>query len=194
MTQKLKFDQNFYLKYFFLLLCFEINKLILNSVAQIHKGSSNCKGEDSLSNCPRFLILSNASSKVKVLPKFMICYNFFHFGHFANPCKKQGCKIFKRRSTLLSKTINTHSTTWHLPENPSSARPRNRIHHHRLIKALCLQTQLHPTIQIQHDVLLSTAFIKLCDTNNHEQAVCSVLESVVCDYRESVLAVIFENL
>lgn len=121
MTQKLKFDQNFYLKYFFLLLCFEINKLILNSVAQIHKGSSNCKGEDSLSNCPRFLILSNASSKVKVLPKFMICYNFFHFGHFANPCKKQGCKIFKRRSTLLSKTINTHSTTWHLPENPSSA-------------------------------------------------------------------------
>ncbi|CAK1593093.1 unnamed protein product [Parnassius mnemosyne] len=63
----------------------------INSNKQF-KGCYNCNGDHNLGSCPQFLALSN-EARLKLLSSYKICYNCFKSGHFANHCKKPGCKI-----------------------------------------------------------------------------------------------------
>ncbi|XP_041976443.1 uncharacterized protein LOC121731154 [Aricia agestis] len=145
----------------------------------------NCKGDHSLSNCSNFLGLSN-EARLKLLAGYKVCYNCFHPGHFANRCKKQGCKFCKRRHNTLVhlddfKGSNTHNERGHLPVSVSSssaAQPPTKSSGSN-DKNLTLSVKLSPSCDVkQHDdVLLSTALIKLFDANNREHIVRAVLDS-----------------
>ncbi|XP_049878912.1 uncharacterized protein LOC126375875 [Pectinophora gossypiella] len=88
-----------------------------------------CKGNHTLTDCSSFLALSN-EERLKLVPTFKICYNCLTAGHFANRCRKQGCKICKRRhNTLLHTTeyksiANAHNENVHLPYNEPSTSSR----------------------------------------------------------------------
>ncbi|KAJ0172949.1 hypothetical protein K1T71_011125 [Dendrolimus kikuchii] len=60
----------------------------------------NCKGNHNLNSCSHFLALTN-EARLKLLPSYKICYNCFRTGHFANQCKKPGCKLCKRKHNIL---------------------------------------------------------------------------------------------
>lgn len=72
-----------------------------------------CKGDHNLAQCPQFLALS-VDARLKLLPSYKLCFNCFRSGHFANMCKKPGCKVCKRRHNVL---IHSSSDKGHLPEN-----------------------------------------------------------------------------
>lgn len=71
-----------------------------NKAASPVKSCPRCKGDHCLSNCSQFLALSN-TARLQLLPNYKICFNCFHGGHYANHCKKPGCKICKRKHHTL---------------------------------------------------------------------------------------------
>ncbi|XP_061717936.1 uncharacterized protein LOC133525635 [Cydia pomonella] len=64
------------------------------------KPCPKCKGDHCLSNCAQFLALSN-TVRLQLLPNYKVCFNCFRGGHYANHCKKPGCKICKRKHHTL---------------------------------------------------------------------------------------------
>lgn len=64
------------------------------------KPCPRCKDDHCLSNCSQFLALSNAA-RLQLLPNYKVCFNCFRSGHYANHCKKPGCKICKRKHHTL---------------------------------------------------------------------------------------------
>ncbi|XP_063361532.1 uncharacterized protein LOC134650505 [Cydia amplana] len=64
------------------------------------KPCPRCKGDHCLSNCAQFLALSN-TARLQSLPNYKVCFNCFRGGHYANHCKKTGCKICKRKHHTL---------------------------------------------------------------------------------------------
>ncbi|XP_048007553.1 uncharacterized protein LOC125242701 [Leguminivora glycinivorella] len=76
------------------------------------KPCPSCKGDHCLSNCAQFLALSN-TARLQLLPTYKVCFNCFRGGHYANHCKKPGCKICKRKHHTLihvSEGIHNRST------------------------------------------------------------------------------------
>ncbi|XP_059055493.1 uncharacterized protein LOC131849430 [Achroia grisella] len=97
-------------------------------------------------------------------------------GHFANLCKRPGCKICKRRHNTLIHAANDHhirnenrvvSETTHLASSSTTAASDN----------VTLAANMSSYNKIQCDVLLSTALVKLYDKNNHEHIVRAILDS-----------------
>ncbi|XP_059054462.1 uncharacterized protein LOC131848562 [Achroia grisella] len=134
-----------------------------------------CKGDHSLTGCPQFLALS-IEARLKVLPSFKVCFNCFRVGHFANLCKRPGCKICKRRHNTLIHAANDHhirnenrvvSETTPLASSSTIAASDN----------VTLAANMSSYNKIQCDVLLSTALVKLYDKNNHEHIVRAILDS-----------------
>nr|XP_053600617.1 uncharacterized protein LOC128669669 [Plodia interpunctella] len=75
-----------------------------------------CQGEHALNNCPQFLALSN-EARFETLPSFKVCFNCFKSGHFANTCKKPGCRICKRRHNVLVHVAESKSVMNTPPDN-----------------------------------------------------------------------------
>lgn len=149
-----------------------------NNTEMSRKVCPKCNNDHSLSNCPQFLALSN-DARLKLLPTFKICFNCFRSGHYANKCKKLGCKLCKRRHNTLvhtdSKctvvnTINNDSNNLSASSSLSSATTdTNNV----ALSANMASSRDHT----QRDVLLSTAQVKLRDNNGGVHIVRAVLDS-----------------
>ncbi|XP_049884023.1 uncharacterized protein LOC126379357 [Pectinophora gossypiella] len=134
-----------------------------------------CKNDHNLSQCPQFLALTN-EARLKLLPSYKVCFNCFRSGHFANHCKKPSCKICKRR----------HNTLIHLSE----PRTNNNVQNQN-VTSIETEPSLPPPPPLntlsanvtssgdtkQHDVILSTALIKVYNDDNREYIVRAVLDS-----------------
>lgn len=74
--------------------------------SSISKCCPNCNNEShNLVNCPQFLSLT-PNARLKSLFRYKICFNCFRSGHYANHCKKPGCKLCKRRHNTLIHVTN----------------------------------------------------------------------------------------
>ncbi|XP_052758555.1 uncharacterized protein LOC128202398 [Galleria mellonella] len=133
-----------------------------------------CKGDHNLANCPQFLALS-IEARLKLLPSYKVCFNCFRAGHFANLCKKSGCKICKRRHNSLIHVTSDQPvrnenkiTSVNTPSASTSSVASHNV---------ALTTHISNYNKVQCDVLLSTALIKLYDDNNREHIVRAILDS-----------------
>ncbi|KAF9413413.1 hypothetical protein HW555_008350 [Spodoptera exigua] len=140
-----------------------------------------CHSNDhTLNNCPQFLALS-IDARIKLLPTYKICFNCLRSGHFANKCKKAGCKLCKRRhntlihvdskNNIIANTHSGNSSNNNLSSSsvPSATTDANNV----TLSAHIASSQGHT----QRDVLLSTALIKLRDHTGCVHVVRSVLDS-----------------
>ncbi|KAF9424739.1 hypothetical protein HW555_000040 [Spodoptera exigua] len=140
-----------------------------------------CHSNDhTLNNCPQFLALS-IDARIKLLPTYKICFNCLRSGHFANKCKKAGCKLCKRRhntlihvdykDNIIANTHSGNSSNNNLSSSsvPSATTDANNV----TLSAHIASSQGHT----QRDVLLSTALIKLRDHTGCVHVVRSVLDS-----------------
>ncbi|KAF9412464.1 hypothetical protein HW555_009034 [Spodoptera exigua] len=152
-----------------------------SSIETAPKVCPKCHSNDhQLNNCPQFLALS-VDARIKLLPTYKICFNCLRSGHFANKCKKAGCKLCKRRHNTLihvdstDKIIaNTHSGNSSNNNLSSSSVPSaTTVANNVTLSAHIASSQGHT----QRDVLLSTALIKLRDHTGCVHVVRSVLDS-----------------
>ncbi|XP_060804621.1 uncharacterized protein LOC132902670 [Amyelois transitella] len=131
-----------------------------------------CKGNHFLYNCSQFLALT-AEARLNLLPGYKVCFNCFRRGHFANSCKKPGCKVCKRRhNTLIHVNQQARRGNSSPSEISSSASPPQPASNDTNDVALSAN------VRNGHcEVLLSTVLIKLYDNNNREHIVRAVLDS-----------------
>lgn len=144
------------------------------------KPCPHCDGNHHLNNCSNFLALSN-SKRLQLLANYKVCYNCFRPNHYANHCKKPGCKICKRKHNTL---IHVAETT---PKLAASSPVQSRAHDvsapvdsqspTAADSSANLALSASITASSQRDVLLSTALVKLYDANNHEHIARAVLDS-----------------
>lgn len=130
-----------------------------------------CKGDHNLTNCPQFLALT-VEARIKLLPTYKLCYNCFRTGHFANMCKKPGCRVCKRRhNTLIHMTTGQPAHNSNVSENiPVTPAKQSST----AVNDVALSANIS---QSQCDVLLSTALIKLYDDKGRDYVVRAVLDS-----------------
>ncbi|KAL0831492.1 hypothetical protein ABMA28_002289 [Loxostege sticticalis] len=154
-----------------------------------------CQGDHTLDNCPQFRALS-PEARFKELPAFKVCFNCFRTGHFANTCKRPGCKVCKRRHNTLVHVAEFKPTTSKHDESPSKSvnatSSSNTLH--LPVSTADNSVTLSANIASSHgdvpscEVLLSTTLVKLCDSNNREHIVRAVLDcgSTSCLMTESI--------
>lgn len=142
------------------------------------KSCPKCNEDHKLYNCPQFLALSN-DARLRLLPNLKICFNCFNGGHYANHCKKPGCKICKRKHHTLVHVIDSNSKPVlqrerteraPLPPSPAQTNSESNIN-------LTLSANVTLAAHRQDEVLLSTALIKLYDLNCHEYIARALLDS-----------------
>ncbi|KAF9412441.1 hypothetical protein HW555_009044 [Spodoptera exigua] len=154
-----------------------------SSIETAAKVCPKCHSNDhTLNNCPQFLALS-IDARIKLLPTYKICFNCFRSGHFANKCKKAGCKLCKRRhntlihinskDNIIANTRSGNSSNNNLSSSsvPSATTDANNV----TLSAHIASSQGHT----QRDVLLSTALIKLRDHTGCVHVVRSVNKSIL---------------
>lgn len=142
--------------------------------ARSTRSCSKCNGEHTLNNCPEFLALS-VDKRLQSLQNYKICFNCFRSGHYANQCKREGCKICKRK----------HHTLIHVAEpipkpepNPSSGTDSDQEPETKPPLAMTGNLTLSASVAAgQNEVLLSTALVKLVDAHNREHLARAVLDS-----------------
>lgn len=88
-----------------------------------------CSGDHKLNSCPEFLALTN-EMRLQLLPSYKICFNCFDSGHYANRCKKLGCKICHRKHNTLvhitghkSKSLSTNCMSPRAESNKTCGHP-----------------------------------------------------------------------
>lgn len=144
----------------------------------------NCHSEHALVNCPSFLALSNAE-RYKQIQSYKICFNCFATDHYANRCRKPGCKTCKRKHhSLVHLTdqqirtsdacasdqqfqVNNVNEPPPRPAAPSTAAP---------IAPVTLSARL---VDPQHEqtVLLSTALVRVYDIHGCVHTARAILDS-----------------
>ncbi|KAH9640414.1 hypothetical protein HF086_018080 [Spodoptera exigua] len=161
-----------------------------SSSTDINKLCPHCKGDHVLSSCSQFLALS-IDARLKLIPNYKVCYNCFHTGHFANRCRKPGCKVCKRRHNTLIHSDNkgastsrdnnvAHSSTPHSirTSSPTDAVARTNVTANNLtLAADVVGSSCGERKQHCGGVLLSTALIKLCDQYDRQHIVRALLDS-----------------
>lgn len=158
-----------------------------NTSTSSMKPCPNCNDDHYLNNCPKFLALSS-DARYKLLPTYKICFNCFRSGHYANSCKRPGCKVCKRKhhslihinefgaSKQLSMSVPTATA-----ECDSSNRTNNVVPTVTSAEnaSVTLTGSITTTCEKsgQCDVLLSTALVKLYDCDNREVIARAILDS-----------------
>lgn len=157
------------------------------------KPCPNCNGEHYLNNCPNFLALSS-EARYKLLPNYKLCFNCFRSGHYANSCKKSGCKVCKRKHHTLihvnefSVRQSTASVSANCDNGNNASESSQSIksqpsvvpsssHNPSVVLSGTVMTTNENSGQGQCDVLLSTALVKLYDSNNREVIARAILDS-----------------
>ncbi|XP_030036229.1 uncharacterized protein LOC115451946 [Manduca sexta] len=106
-----------------------------------------CNGDHYLNTCPQFLALS-IDERMSVLPKYKVCYNCFHRGHYPKNCKRSGCKVcnYKHHNIL---TINRRIARLIVdgPKCPHPRVPTTARLPLTLTRLHCQQILLHIRIQ-----------------------------------------------
>lgn len=159
----------------------------------VDKSCPYCKGEHELFECPQFTCLTN-EQRLKSLPDLKVCYNCFRKGHYANKCKRTGCKICKRKHNTLihlelasrqpignNNTPSRQPTSNNDPPSPQAllaltetGETSNDNHDVTLSARVSLDAKATGCVQ---EVLLSTALVKLHDAHNREHVARAVLDS-----------------
>lgn len=148
------------------------------------KPCPKCDGDHNLSRCSQFLALSN-EERLNLLPTYKVCFNCFKSGHYANHCKKQGCKVCKRKHNSLihvaasRQNVNLNNC---LPQPAEVRVPTAASQPLAAAGQVTLSTSINASPSHSHSldeqvVLLSTALIKVYDRNNREHIVKAVLDS-----------------
>lgn len=147
----------------------------LNPAVFKPKKCQKCSGDHKLSSCPEFLALS-CEARLQILPSYKVCFNCLSVGHYANNCKKAGCKICRRK----------HHTLVHVAEH---SKFKNTLSVHKTVNGndtgnnAIMSTQpnqsanLSLTAKIEHSVLLSTALVNVIGENNIVYTARALLDS-----------------
>lgn len=134
-----------------------------------------CSGEHQLNTCPEFLSLSN-DARLQLLPTFKVCFNCFAKTHFANNCRKQGCRICKRKHSVLVHVTNKQKATVH-GEHTDDVSVTPATDQNNLTLSASVSSATVDVNRRCGDVILSTALVKLYDSNNREHIGRAVLDS-----------------
>lgn len=149
-----------------------------------------CRSDHHLNNCSQFLSLS-INERKQALMNFKICHNCFRSGHYANQCKRPGCKICKRKhNTLIHVNDKSNAQGQHPSlgsDNrsqppppppqlsiPSSARAADFTGSDVTLSANVTASALS---EVKSEVLLSTALVKLYGQDNKAILARAVLDS-----------------
>ncbi|XP_037299367.1 uncharacterized protein LOC119190762 [Manduca sexta] len=147
-----------------------------------------CNGDHYLSTCPQFLALS-IDERMSVVPKYKVCYNCFHRGHYPKNCKRSGCKVCNyKHHTLIhntnykSKHINNKSKHRSIGSersevSPSAGAEDCAVTPNAHSVALSANLTAHSHTSNLPDILLSTALIRCYDNNNKEHIARALLDS-----------------
>jgi hypothetical protein len=152
----------------------KVNETNISSSNAVIKSCPKCNMEHSLQQCSQFLALSNGD-RLNSLSNYKVCFNCFKPGHYANHCKKSGCKICKRKhNTLIHVSDFNKSSTYSRVSSAVAGKP------------LILNEEPNTTVTLScvaksrsgdNDVLLSTALITVYDINNDPHIARAVLDS-----------------
>ncbi|CAG4976903.1 unnamed protein product [Colias eurytheme] len=136
-----------------------------------------CGGGHRLSTCPQFLALSN-EARLQLLPTLKVCFNCFSKSHFSNNCKKQGCRICKRKHSVLIHVADKQKPVVHGERHDDniSATPSTVDQNNLTLSASVSSASLDRKSR-RGDVILSTALVKLYDSNNREHIGRACLDS-----------------
>lgn len=149
-----------------------------NNVPGLGKLCPKCNGEHRLNVCPQFLALST-NERLLLLPSFKICFNCFSAGHYANHCRKTGCKVcHKKHNTLVHSADHKHKPA---PTEYSSVnldKPYEQSSQQSQSSNLTLSASVSAAPRgDQADVILSTALIKVYGNNNREYIARVIFDS-----------------
>lgn len=144
------------------------------------KPCPQCKGDHALKNCSQFLGLTN-EQRLELIPQYKVCYNCFGSGHYSNRCKKDGCKLCKRRHNTLVHVSDikgsTISSQGSINDSDDGGAKDSSTTQPSQTSNLTLTTYCVDTpSEMQQDVLLSTAFVKVVDADGHERIIRALLD------------------
>ncbi|XP_059052238.1 uncharacterized protein LOC131846836 [Achroia grisella] len=141
-----------------------------NNNISIIKPCPKCKGEHQLLSCPQFLALTN-EQRLELIPQIKVCYNCLRPGHYSNRCKKNGCKLCKRKHNTLIHVSEFKRTNANILPNAGNAAENYESNlsassgnngqgsTNLTLTTYCADTSL----EVNQDVLLSTAQISIND-------------------------------
>lgn len=154
-----------------------------NNINNMRKGCPKCNEDHNLNSCSQFLALNN-DDRLQLLPQFKICFNCFRSGHYANHCKKPGCKICKRKHNTLIHVVDRKTKPVQsniLSSGSGIAAPTSApVSHNSDSESrvpVALSASVDAPAQSHRDVLLSTALIKIYDKHNRMHVARAVLDS-----------------
>lgn len=143
-----------------------------------------CENPHYINQCQKFLALS-VRSRIQTARNLRLCTNCLRSGHLVSNCRASSCRTCKgKHNTLLH---ITHTPTNTAPTNPSNTdhtpttlnlqsavtEPRQSLNLHT--------TEQTPNIQLtpiqNKTVILSTALVKVIDTDNQSHTLRALLDS-----------------
>lgn len=139
--------------------------------------------EHNLNTCSQFIALDN-KARMQLLPTFKVCFNCFNTGHFANRCKRQGCKVCKRKHHTMIH-INDFTRKCNTAPLQTDCIANNMQPDAPVSNSVALLSNLTLTASVDNSsradsaqhVLLSTAMIKIRGRNHREYTARAVLDS-----------------
>ncbi|XP_047517388.1 uncharacterized protein LOC125057652 [Pieris napi] len=135
-----------------------------------------CDGEHKLNMCSQFLALNN-EERLQLLPTFKVCFNCFSKSHFSNNCKKSGCKICKKKHSVLVHVADKQKLLVRGEGIGSNATPAISNPNNLTLSTSVSSAGQDNNCRRGNLVLLSTALVKLYDSNNREHVVRVILDS-----------------
>lgn len=140
-----------------------------------------CKGPHYIQSCSEFLRLSIDDRSKKAMA-LKLCVNCLRFGHYSKVCRNSTCrKCHRKHHTLLHAENGTNSNSSpsdspnieNITPSGNVAPPQKDTSH---IPPVGTGTNVFSAGVVNHDVLLSTAFVSVFDINKKQHTVRILLD------------------